>query len=274
MVEALGVGSLAPPVRPQGLQALGEAGAGLEALAAVGCIARAERVAQSELEPVQAQLVGQHVHQRLMRDRTLRHAEAAEGTGGRAVGVDAAAGAAGGAHGIGAGGVDRHAARHGRAPGGVGAGIEVAVKKHGSEPAVGVGTGAGRDPGRMALGRGRHALGPGPGHAHRLAGDPGCYRQDRLEERVQLAAEPAAAGRGDDPHLLGCDPQHARHFVPVHVGCLRGGEDLDPVALAHGVAGLGLDIGVLDEAGLDRIVGGHERAGEQGLGIAAAPRGR
>ena len=48
------------------------------------------------------------------------------------------------------------------------------------------------------------------------------------------------------------EPEHAP--PPRRGPCRAPGwaEDLDPVALALGVAGLGLDIGVLDEAGLER----------------------
>ena len=53
--------------------------------------ARPERVAQPELERIDAQLAGQLVHQRLVGDRRLRHAEAAERAGRRAVRVDRAA---------------------------------------------------------------------------------------------------------------------------------------------------------------------------------------
>ena len=51
-------------------------------------VAGAQRVAMAELQPVDRRAVGQLVHQRLVRDRGLRHAEAAEGAGGRVVGED------------------------------------------------------------------------------------------------------------------------------------------------------------------------------------------
>ena len=49
----------------------------------------------------------------------------------------------------------------------------------------------------------------------------------------------------------GGKPQDGRRVVAVHVGRLGGGGDLDPVAHAPRPAGLGLDIGVLDEGGFE-----------------------
>ena len=59
-----------------------------EHLAGGGRAADAQRVAVAELQRVEAEPVGQHVHQRLAGDGGLRHAEAAKGAGGRPVGVD------------------------------------------------------------------------------------------------------------------------------------------------------------------------------------------
>ena len=60
----------------------------------------------------------------------------------------------------------------------------------------------------------------------------------------------------------GVDAEHARGLVAVHVGRLRAGGDLHPLADRHGVAGLRLDIGVLDERGLEAALdrrGGRRR---------------
>ena len=53
-------------------------------------VAGAERVAPADLERVEAELLGEVVHQRLVGDRRLRHAEAAERAGRRPVRVDGA----------------------------------------------------------------------------------------------------------------------------------------------------------------------------------------
>ena len=95
-------------------------------------VAGAQRVAMAELQPVDAELVGQLVHHRLVGDGGLRHAEAAEGAGRRAVGEEGLAPGAHVGHGIRAHGMDRHAIGDGRPPGGIGAGVEVAVTSQAS----------------------------------------------------------------------------------------------------------------------------------------------
>ena len=75
----------------------------------------------------------------------------------------------------------------------------------------------------------------------------------------------AAADRGrDDAHLLRRDAENLRDVVAVHIGRLRAGLDFDAVADAPREAGLGLDIGVLDEAGL-------ELALDDDVGVGRAP---
>ena len=76
-------------MRPQRLEAFGKAGRMRQHLAGRRRIAGAQGVAVAELQPIDAELVGQLVHQRLVRDGGLRHAEAAEGAGRRAVGEEA-----------------------------------------------------------------------------------------------------------------------------------------------------------------------------------------
>ncbi len=96
-------------------------------MAGVRRVAGAQRVDAAELEAVDAGLFGEIVDQAFVRDGRLRHAEAAEGAGGRVVGENGAGAIAHMRHAIGAGGVHRHAAGHRRAPGGVGASVEVGV---------------------------------------------------------------------------------------------------------------------------------------------------
>ncbi len=49
----------------------------------------------------------------------------------------------------------------------------------------------------------------------------------------------------------GAMPENSGDVVAVHIGRLGAGLHLDAVADAAGEAGLGLDIGMLDEAGLE-----------------------
>ena len=127
-------------------------------LAGGGGVAVAQSVSQAEVERVEAGGLGEPVDQRLGGDRRLRHAEAAEGAGDRAVGVDGAGAGVDRRHAVGAGGVHRDAVRHGRAEARVGAGVEDGVEVEGGQAAVGVAAEAGGDPGRVALGGGAHRL--------------------------------------------------------------------------------------------------------------------
>ena len=124
----------------------------------------------------------------------------------------------------------------------------------------------------MPLRRGGHRLDARIDHAHRPAHLPGRDREERLHRDVELAAEAAAAAGGPDAHVLGRNAEHARGLVAVHVGRLGAGDDLDRVrAGGRGVAGLGLDIGVLDEARAERAFGRCAPLGRlAGIRIAAA----
>ena len=62
--------------------------------------------------------------------------------------------------------------------------------------------------------------------------------------------------------------EHVGDLVPVHMRRLGGGRDLQPVADPARPARLGLDIGVLDESGLEAALDDDVRFGERGLGLA------
>ena len=172
-------------------------------------------------------------------------------------------------HAVRAHGMHRHAVGDRRAPRGVGAGVEVAVELAGEQPALGVAA----EPGARSAPDGAWSWPPcspaacRPGH--RPAELPRRDRQQRLHREVELAAEAAAAGRRHDAHGLGPQPHDDRDLVAVHVGRLGGDMDLDAVADPLGPAGLGLDIGVLDEGGLEHALG-HRGAGAKAS--AASPR--
>ena len=264
-----GGGERLRPGRLERLEAVGDADA-LEDLAGGGGVAVAERVHQAEGEAVDAGGVGEAVEEGLLGDRRLRHAEAAEGAGDRTVGVDGARPGDDVRDAVGAGGVDGHAVRHRRAPARVGAGVEDAVEVEGGQPAVGVAAEAGGDRGRVALGGGRHRLAAGEGHARRAAGREGGEAEQRLDAEVELGAEAAADRRGQDTDALGRQPEQRGGVVAVHAGGLGAGADHHGLAVEPGGAGLGLDVGVLDEAGADfardDVGGGRQRR----AGVAAA----
>ena len=196
------------------LQAGNEPGTRFEHLAGRRRIAHAERVLEAKLQPVHAEPGGEVVHQCLVGDGGLRHAEAAKRTGRRPVGVDGPAPRRDSRHGIGAGSVDRHAACHGRPPGGIGAGIEGGVECDRLQLAVAVAAETRLDRRGMALGARHHALRPLVDAGDRRAGEPGGERCERLDRDVELATEAAAAGARHDPHLRKARGQGPRLSCP------------------------------------------------------------
>ena len=165
--------------------------------------------------------------------------------------------------------MDRHAACHGRPPGGIGAGIEGCVERDRLQLAVTVAAETRLDRRGMALGARHHALRPLVDAGDRRAGEPGGERRERLDRDVELATEAAAAGARHDPHLRRREAKDLGCHVPVHDRRLRRDPELDAVAHATCPAGLGLDIGVLDEGGLEAAFSRHGRARERRFGIAA-----
>jgi hypothetical protein len=138
---------------------------------------------------------------------------------------------------------------------------------------------------RMPLGAGLHRLGPLVDQAHRPAELPGGDREQRLHRDVELAAEAAA-----DRRRARCAPAPGAIASTWAIssrsmyGRLGAGEDADPARRAAGgavdrlgPAGLGLDVRVLDVAGLEaraRPQRRTRRVGEGGIDVARddAPR--
>jgi hypothetical protein len=149
------LGLRARPGRAERLEA-GQDPGGLDHLAGRRPVAVAERVAQAELEPVDAGGVGQLVVEGLDGRGRLRHAEAAKRTGHRVVGVDRPGARMDRRHAVGAGRVNRHPVGHGRTPARIGAGVEHRVEVERRQPAFAVASGADLDPCGMAFGRRRH----------------------------------------------------------------------------------------------------------------------
>ena len=104
----------------------------------------------------------------------------------------------------------------------------------------------------MALGRRRHGLAA----AHRPSGPPGLASAPRARSTAAAKGrawtEAAAGGRRHDPHRVRRDAEDARDVVAVHVGRLGAGEERWPRSPSRrarlSIAGLGLDVGVLDMA--------------------------
>ena len=156
-VERLGRGARVAPARAQRLEARLEARRRRRRPGPVTVGSPAsQRIEDAELERVEAERSREFVVELLLRERALRHAEAAEGAGGNEMGVHRARDGAIVRHAIGAGGVHRHAIGDGRAPGGIGAGVEIGGKIHRRQPPVARRADFGADARGMALGR-RHA---------------------------------------------------------------------------------------------------------------------
>ena len=73
-------------------------------------------------------------------------------------------------------------------------------------------------------------------------------------DRSSFEPKPAADRGRDDAHLRRRDAENFRDVVAIHVRRLRAGLDFDAIADASRKAGFRLDIGVLDEAGLERAL--------------------
>ena len=120
----------------------------------------------------------------------------------------------------------------------------------------------------MALGGGLQRLRSGVNHGGGTAGEPCGKRHTGLHRQIELGAEAAAAGRGDDADLLRRKAHDQRRVITVHVGRLRRGGDFDAVADAARPSGLGLNIGVLDEGGFELALDDDGIGGERCFDVA------
>ena len=235
-------------------------------------IAVVERIDAANGPAVEAEALRQVVHQRLVGDCGLRHAETAEGAGGGVVGVDGARTQRGIGHLVGPHAVHGHTVGHRRPPRGVGAGVEIGLHLERREVALGVGRRLGPDARGMPLGGRGHRFRARVDDAHGPLGHPRRHRQQRLHRDVELAAEAATTRGRADAHARLIDAQHPRGLLQVHVGRLGAGRHLDAVRARAGGSrepGFGLDIGVLHERGLEAALGGRSCARVPGLHIAA-----
>ena len=265
-----GLGAPPPPARAQGLQALDEADARLERLRGRGLVARPERVDKPQLQGVHVERVRERVHEPLVDERDLRHPEAAEGAGRRPVGQDGPGPRVDGRQEIRTRGVHGHAVGDRRPPGRIGAGVEIPAQHEPAQLAVPRGPEARGYVRRMPLGGRGHGFGPGVNATHRPVQQPGGDREDGLHRDVELAAEATTAGARQHADALGREAHNLGHLVPVHIGRLGAGLDLDALAEPAGITGLGLDVGVLHERGLPGALDHQVRVRESRLGVALA----
>ena len=115
----------------------------------------------------------------------------------------------------------------------------------------------------MPLGGGGHRLGARVDDAHRPPASPTPPPPAAAAPRRRACRRSRRRRRSGGCARARVDAQHARGLLAVHVGRLRAGGDLDavgPGADGHRVAGLRLDVGVLDEGGLEAPLGRRGRA--------------
>ena len=252
-----------------------EAGFGSEAavvhdLARAPHLARMDHVALAHLPAADANELGEAVHAALHGELGLVGPEPAERAAHGVVRTDRR-----GVHGD-----RRQPIRPARMPGGsfddlhadarVGPGIADHLDLHPGQLA-GVGT-ADRvlHPDRMALGVHAEALLPGERALHRTLQEPGRQRGVGLVRHVLLAAEGTAVRDELDGHLIVADAEHGCDLVAVVPHTLAAGVHVQAAVVTdHGERALGLEEGVLDPLGLERL-GDHVRAARQlGLDVAA-----
>ena len=229
------------------------------ALAVDDGVAGGQQVAAAQLDGVDAEPVGGHVHVELARQRALGGAEApvrrrrgGVGVGrhaphpkvGDPVGAEAAVDALG---------------EHQRAVVGVGAGVEADVDVAGADPGAGVEAGADGDD---------RAVGPGGVHGRLdVGGDPHgtarCPRRGRgqgLQLGVRLRAVAAADVGHLDPHRGQRQREHAGQLLADHQRVLGGGHHVQRAGLPVGQRVVGLHGVAVDEGegggGLDNGGGG------------------
>ena len=92
-------------------------------------------------------------------------------------------------------------------------------------------------------------------------------RQDRLYGNIELAAEPAATGRGRDPDTVGLETHDLGDLVPVHVGRLSRCMNFDAIAHAQRIARFRFDVGMLDVCRFPVAADLHMRAVEAGIDV-------
>ncbi len=186
-----------------------DANAGAENLAGYGRRVARERIGDAKLERIDTEPQREFVEQLLLRDRHLRHAEAAECAGRHAMRMDRARQRTVMRNDIRPRRVNRDAVRNCRSPRGISAGIEVAGEIDADEFAVAVGADTHADRGGMTLcGRGQQFR-PAVGHRDGAIEMPRGDRDKRLDGKIELGAETAADCRRNNAHVAGAMPRIA-----------------------------------------------------------------
>ena len=249
------------PVRAAAPRGRRQPGARVEHLPARRRRARTERVRQPELEPIHAEL-RRRARPSAPRGRSPPGARRSRGTRRRAGCSCRSRGSsrATASYCVRAHRVHRHAVRDRRTPGRVGAGVEVAVEAEA------------RSAGRRR--RPRRSRGSGPdgasGWRPSISGRVQTARTGRSSRQAAIAIsgwtprsslppKPPPQAVGMIRTCSGAMPRISATSSRSMYGVWVLTRELDPVADAPRAAGLGLDVGVLDEGRLDLDLGGHGR---------------
>ena len=168
--------------------------------------------------------------------------------------------------------MDRHAVGDGGPPAGIGARVEGSVEFHSRDNALRVTADAATHPGGVAFGGGGHAFGAAVDHPHWAAQPQRGKAKQRLQAEIELGAEAAPHGAGQDADAIRRQGKDGGGFVAVHHGGLGAGADAEGFALKPGRAGLGFDIGVFDEGGGDLGRDDMRGSGHGGGGISFADK--
>ncbi len=122
---------------------------------------------------------------------------------------------------------------------------------------------------RVPLDRGLQALLAAEGDLDRPAGDVGGDRRHRLEGDLQLAAEPAAERRGDDPDLLARQVEHLHQLLAGLERRLGRRVHGDRAVGSHlGEAHQWLEIGMVLALGREVSLDDVRGVGEHGVDVA------
>ena len=228
-----------------------------ENLARDGRSSVVQRIHDSKFEAINRESVREVVVKLFLGDRGLRDSEAAESSGRHQMSVHRTSERAVMRDVIRSRGVNRYARRHRRSPGRVGARVEVGCEVHGLQLAVTGRTCTEADERRVTLGGRNNRFRARINHAHGLAEMPCGQRNEGLHRKIKLGAEAAANSGWNDAHRLWRDAKNSGNVGTIHVRGLGAGLNLDLIVDAPGEAGFGLNVGVLDKAGLVFILNHH-----------------
>ncbi len=235
----------------------------------VQAIVGADDVAAAELERVDVEAFGEHVHGRFDAEHHLTESVAAVGAGGDVVRVDD----------LGVDAAVRHAV-HGRRLGdavehhadgvvAVRAGVAQDIEAHRGERAVGVRAEGDPHAHRMPERGARELLGARELVGHGPAGAEDGEHHEVFGEDLLLAAEAAADARGEDAHALARHVEDVGEFVAREEGHLGGGADDDTsVVVEPADARMGLELRVRDARGLPFARDDGGARGEGGVDVA------